>query len=95
MTTTGLPASQRSLIASRAANLRWSRVNSPAARREATSAATTARNRKWEIQADPDGVLSPEELAAAVARLKAAHYQLMALRSAQARAGRAKGGKAS
>lgn len=88
MPTTNLPASQRSLIASVAANTRWSRVNSPAARRAATAAATAARRSKWEKQADPDGVLPPEELEAAVSRLKSAHFSRMALRSAQARAGR-------
>lgn len=88
MPTTNLPASQRSLIASVAANTRWSRVNSPEARRAATEAARAARRSKWEQQADPDGVLSPGELEAAVARLKTAHYRRMQLRSAQARAGR-------
>lgn len=85
MTTIHLPSAHRSLIASRAANSRWARINSPEARREATSAATSARNRKWERQADPEGVLPPGELEAAVRRLKTAHYRLMALRSAQAR----------
>ena len=80
-----MPAAQRSLIASIAANTRWSRVNSPEARRAATAAATAGRRAAWKRQADPDGVLPPAELAAAVERLKKAHYRLMALRSAQAR----------
>ena len=88
MPTTNLPASQRSLIASVAANTRWSRVNSPEDRRAATAPAAAAREKSWARKADPDGVLSPDELAAAVARLKKAHYRLMQLRSAQARAGR-------
>lgn len=88
MTTANLPATHRKLIASRAANMRWARETSPEARRAATSAATEARQRSWERQADPDGVLPADELAAAVQRLKTAHFQLMALRSAQARSGR-------
>ncbi|MDP9799377.1 hypothetical protein J2S43_007889 [Catenuloplanes nepalensis] len=40
------------------------------------------------MQADPDGILTPDELAAAVDRLKKAHYRRMALRSAQARSGK-------
>lgn len=88
MTTANLPATQRKLIASRAANLRWARETSQEARRAATAAASSARQRSWEAQADPEGVLSPDELAAAVQRIKRAHYQLMALRSAQARASR-------
>ncbi|MEV6297812.1 hypothetical protein AB0M02_00225 [Actinoplanes sp. NPDC051861] len=63
-------------------------MNSPEARRAATAAATAGHRRKWERQADPDGVLPPDELEAAVDRLKKAHYALMALRSAQARAAR-------
>lgn len=42
----------------------------------------------WERRADPDGVLPPAELDAAVERVKRAHFQLMALRSAQARSGK-------
>lgn len=87
MPTTNLPPAHRSLIASVAANTRWSRLNSPEARRAATAAASEGRRRKWEMQADPDGLLSPAELDAAVGRLKTAHFRLMALRSAQSRAG--------
>lgn len=90
MSTANLPAAHRSLIASRASLTRWAGVNSPEARRAATAPATAGRHRKWERQADPDGVLPPDELAAAVARLKQAHFRLMALRSAQARAARSK-----
>ena len=86
MRTADLPPAQRSLIAARAANLRWAHVNSPDARRAAVAASRAARQRNWERQADPDGVLPPDELAAAVERIKKAHYSLMALRSAQARA---------
>lgn len=88
MSNANFPAAQRRLRAARAADLRWAHINSPEARSQATSAARAARQRSWEEQADPNGVLSPEELAAAVRRLKSAHYRLMALRSAEARSGR-------
>lgn len=88
MSTANLPPAHRSLIASHASLTRWAGVNSPEARRAATAPATAGRRRKWELQADPDGVLPPDELDAAVDRLKKAHFRLMALRSAQARAGR-------
>jgi hypothetical protein len=88
VSTASLPAAQRSLIAARAANTRWARVNSPEARRQATDRASQGQRRKWERQVDPDGVMSPDELAAGVERLKKAHQQLMSLRSAQARAAR-------
>ncbi len=87
MPTTNLPAAQRSLIASVASNTRWSKVNSPEDRREATAPARAGRERAWELKADPDGVLPPAELAAAVARLKRAHFSRMALASARARSG--------
>jgi len=88
MSTASLPPAHRSLIASRAALTRWAGVNSPEARRAATAPATAGRRRKWEIRADPDGVLSPDELDAAVERLRLAHYRLMGLRSAQSRSKR-------
>lgn len=82
-----LSPSQRSLQAAIGSLTRWSRVNTPEARQAATAPARAARTRAWEQQADPDGVLPPEELAAAVARLKTAHYRRMALASARARRG--------
>jgi hypothetical protein len=88
VSTANLPAAHRSLIAARAANTRWARVNSPEARRQATDKAARGQRRKWEQLVDPDGVLQPDELAAGVERLKKAHQQLMTLRAAQARAAR-------
>ena len=79
---------QRQLAASIGSLTRWSRVTSREARTAALAPARTARQRQWERQADPDGVLGPEELAAAVQRLKTAHYRRMALASAKARSGR-------
>lgn len=87
MSTTHLPPAQRSLIASRAANIRFAGMTA-SERRAATAAATAARTRSWEKKADPEGRMTPSELADAVARLKRAHYSLMALRSAQSRSSR-------
>lgn len=87
MSNANFPPAQRKLRAARAADLRWAHVNSPEARSAATAAARAARQRSWEEQADPNGVLPPDELDAAVRRLKSAHYRLMALRSAEARQG--------
>ena len=83
-----LSPAQRSLAAAHGSLINWSRKTSPEARREATAPARAARQRKWELQVDPDGVLPPDELAAAVARVKKAHFRRMALLSAQKRAGR-------
>lgn len=76
---------QRELAASIGSLTRWSRVHGAEARREATAPARAARQKKWELEADPEGVLSPEDLEAAVGRLKKAHYRRMALASAKTR----------
>ena len=80
-----LPPAQRSLAASVGALTNWSRRTSPEARRAATEAARAGMRRKLERQADPEGVLPPDELEAAVERLRRAHYRAMALASARAR----------
>lgn len=80
-----LSPAQRSLAAAIGSFTYWSRITSPEARRAANQPARDARRRALEQQADPDGVLPPDELAAAVDRLKRAHYRRMALASAQAR----------
>jgi hypothetical protein len=87
MATNHLPSSQRSLIGKIGANTRWAKMTKDE-RRAATAAATKGREKSWERQADPEGRMTPAELIEAVARLKKAHYSLMALRSAQARASR-------
>lgn len=76
---------QRQLAASIGSLTRWSRVNSREGRTAALAPARAAMRGKWEQQADPDGRLSPEELEAAVARLKKAHFRRMALASAAKR----------
>lgn len=80
-----LPPAERQLAASLGSLIRWSRVTSEEARTAALAPARAARQRQWERKADPDGVLSPDELAAAVERLKKAHYRGMALASAKKR----------
>lgn len=80
-----LSPAQKSLAAAIGSLTKWSRMTSPEARRAGTAAARAARERSWEQKADPDGALSPDELTAAVDRLKRAHYRRMALASAQAR----------
>jgi hypothetical protein len=80
-----LSPAQRQLAASLGSLTNWSRRTTPEARRAGTEAARTARRRKLEQQADPEGRLSPEELEAAVDRLKRAHYRRMALASAKSR----------
>jgi hypothetical protein len=82
-----LPPAQRSLISSRAANIRFAGMTADE-RSAATAPAREARKKSWEKKADPEGRMTPRELADAVARLKTAHYRLMQLRSAQARTGR-------
>lgn len=78
---------ERQLIASMGGLSCWARRPNPAERREAMAPAREGMRRKWEAKADPEGRMSPEDLAVAVDNLKRAHYRRMALRSAQARRG--------
>ena len=80
-------SAQRALAASIGSLTRWSRVPTPKDRTRALAPARAGMQSKWERQADPDGVLTPEDLARAVDALKRAHYRRMALASAQARSG--------
>lgn len=84
-----LTPAQRRLAGAIGGLVRWSKANSPEARRAGTAAARQALANKWAAKADPCGVLTPDELAAAVRRLQRAHYQSMALASAKKRAGTA------
>jgi hypothetical protein len=81
---------QRQLAASIGSLTRWSRVHGDDARRAALAPARAGMRKRWEQEADPDGVLSPADLDAAVERLKKAHYRRMALASAKARSGGSK-----
>jgi hypothetical protein len=71
-----MTTSDRSLICRIAAAERWAREPD---RTKATSAARAGLQARWEREADPDGVLSPDERAARVASLKKAHYARMVL----------------
>jgi hypothetical protein len=84
-----MPESQHRLASAVGSLRRWSRVNSANARTEALAPARNAMRKRWEAEADPDGVLPPEELDAAVKRLRTAHMRRMALASAQKRATKA------
>lgn len=86
-----LSPAHRSLVGQVAAHTRWAQTTREE-RKAATAAATEGRRKSWERKADPDGRMTPDDLAEAVARLKKAHYSLMALRSAQARMGRGASG---
>ena len=78
---------QRELAASIGSLTRWSRVHGDDARRAALGPARAGLRSKWEREADPEGVLSPADLDAAVERLRKAHYRRMALASAKSRSG--------
>lgn len=80
---------ERSLHGRAGQAIRWSKANSPEARARGTRAARDAQRTALERQADPLGVLPPDELAAAVARLRQAHMCRMAIASAAARRKRA------
>lgn len=79
------PESDRILIAGVGGLTRWAKATSPEARRAGTAKARETRRRNLERQADPEGVLPADELAAAVTRLATAHMRRMALASAQRR----------
>jgi len=74
---------QRVMRARIAAHTRWANTGDRAA---ATAAARRAAADRWERQVDPDGVLDPDERARRAEHAKRAHFQRMALRSAQSRA---------
>jgi len=65
-----------------AAHTSWAKTPDRSAR---TAPARMAMLEKFEKQVDPDGLLAPVERARRAENLKKAHYQRMALKSAQAR----------
>lgn len=73
---------ERSILASIAADERWSRTDDRAA---ATAAAREAFNHRFENLVDPAGELSPDERARRAASARRAHMKRLALRSAQSR----------
>lgn len=75
-------STERQQIARLAAHTRWAREEDRSA---ATQAARDGMRRKFELEVDPNGVLLPDELAKRVESARKAHYQRLALKSAQAR----------
>lgn len=78
---TATPAERR-LAAQIAANESWAKTPDPAAR---TAAARAALMAKFEHEADPTGTLDPAERARRAEHLRKAHFQRLALKSAQSR----------
>lgn len=78
--------SDRSQIARIAANERWAKTEDRSA---ATQAARDAMTRKFEDQVDPERRLPADERAKRAESARRAHYQRLALKSAQARRARA------
>ncbi|WP_193613121.1 hypothetical protein [Nocardioides lijunqiniae] len=74
--------SDRSQIAKIAANSRWARETDRSA---ATQPARDGLNRRFELEVDPDGVLPVNERATRALSARRAHFQRLALKSAQAR----------
>lgn len=74
--------SERSQIASIAANESWARTPDRAAR---TAAARAALMASFEQEVDPEGRLSSAERARRAESLRKAHFQRLALKSAQSR----------
>ena len=78
---TGLSADERRLRAQAAAHTSW-----------ANTTDRTARTARFEKQADPDGILPPEERARRAEHLRKAHMAKLALASAKARRLKKEGG---
>ena len=72
----------RTQIAKLAAHTRWAHEEDRSA---ATRPAREGMQRKFERLVDPDGVLPPDELEKRVDSARRAHFQRLALKSAQAR----------
>ena len=83
--------SDRRLSAQIASNARWARESN---RTAATRPALEGMRRKFEQQVDPEGALDPVERAKRAESARKAHFQRLALKSAQARRAKKKGGGA-
>lgn len=77
-----VPATERRLAAQIAAHESWAATPDRSAR---TAPARAALMAKFEHQADPDGALLPAERARRAEHLRKAHFQRLALKSAQSR----------
>lgn len=73
---------ERSLVASIAVHESWAQTEDRTAR---TAPARKAFLDRFEHLVDPDGTLSPDERAKRAENAKKAHFQRLALKSAQAR----------
>jgi hypothetical protein len=73
---------ERSLLASAAANTRWAFTNDRSA---ATASARKALSDRFEKLVDPEGTLSPDERARRAGMLRRAHMKRLALQSAKSR----------
>ena len=76
------PLGDRTIIAKVAAHTRWANTVD---RTAATAKARQAFTDRFERDVDPDGVLDPLERAKRAANARRAHFQRLALKSAQAR----------
>ena len=74
--------SDRTQIAKIAANARWAKEPDRSA---ATQAARDGLEARFVREVDPDGVLSPDELAKRVDSARRAHFQRLSLASARSR----------
>lgn len=73
---------ERTARAKLGAHISWANTTDPTAR---TEAGRRAAGMRFEKQADPDGVLTPQERARRAGHLRAAFYARMQLASATAR----------
>lgn len=76
------PIGDRAIIASIAAHTRWANTVD---RTIATAKARQAFADRFEREVDPDGLLDPFERAKRATNARRAHFQRLALKSAQAR----------
>lgn len=80
---------ERTIVAKIAANTSWANTPDRSAR---TAPARAALWAKFEAEVDPDGTLNPAERAKRAENLRKAHFQRLALKSAQARRRNAEAG---
>lgn len=73
---------ERKARATLGAHISWANTTDPAAR---TSAARRAAEERFEKQADPDGVLTPEERSRRAEHLRKAFYARIQLKAATTR----------
>lgn len=77
-------APNRQLIGSIGAHESWARTEDRTAR---TAPARQAFDKRFELEVDPDNLLTPEDRAIRAGHLRKAYFQRLALASAKARSG--------